>query len=126
MTLIYPYNAAPICDYPRTAILRAMKIRNIFGNRYRGQIGKDVIASSWKGRRYIKAYAVPSNPRTERQQANRDRFGGAKERWRELTDAARAAYERRAKKERISGWNLFVREHMATAAPTSDSPPPGK
>lgn len=97
-----------------------MKIRNVFGNRYRGQIGKAVIASSWKGRRYIKAYAVPHNPRSERQQANRDLFGGAKEPWRRLSDEARAEYERRAAKERISGWNLFVREHMTkTPSPAS-------
>ena len=97
-----------------------MKIRNVLGNRYRGQIGKAVIASSWKGRRYIKAYAVPHNPRSERQQANRDLFGGAKEPWRRLSDEARAEYERRAAKERISGWNLFVREHMTkTPSPAS-------
>ena len=93
-----------------------MKVRNILGNRYRGQIGKDTIASSWKGRNYVKAYAVPRNPRTERQQANRARFGGAKEAWRALSEEARAEYGRRAGLERMSGWNLYVREHMARAS----------
>jgi len=109
-----------------------MKIRNILGNRYRGQIGKDTIASSWKGREYVKAYAVPENPRTERQQANRNRFGGAKEGWRALSPEERAAYDRRAAPEQISGWNLFVREHMegtpgVAGAPSSNrqTPPPG-
>lgn len=90
-----------------------MRIRNLLGNRYRGQLGKDMIASSWKGKPYMKAYAVPENPRTERQQENRRRFGSAKEAWRRLTDAERAAYERRA--DGMSGWNLFVREFMEKA-----------
>jgi hypothetical protein len=90
-----------------------MKIRNVLGNRYSGQIGKSTIASSWKGREYVKAYVVPRNPRTERQQEHRKKFGCAKEAWRQLTDEARAEYERRAQPQRISGWNLFVREHVA-------------
>jgi hypothetical protein len=39
----------------------------------------------------VKAYTVPDNPRTERQQENRNRFGGAKDAWRALTDEERAA-----------------------------------
>jgi hypothetical protein len=68
-----------------------MKVRNVLGNRYSGQMGKSSIASSWKGRPYVKAYTVPDNPRTERQQENRNRFGGAKDAWRALTDEERAA-----------------------------------
>ncbi|HEV8595808.1 MAG TPA: DUF6266 family protein [Thermoplasmata archaeon] len=95
-----------------------MKIRNIFGTKFSGAAGKSMIASSWKGRPYMRSYAVPYNPRTERQQANRAKFGAAKTLWRALTDEQRAAWERAAKG--MSGWNLFVREFMRTnGAPAS-------
>src|SRR3990170_5591156 len=90
-----------------------MKIRNVFGTRFRGTIGKSLIASSWKGIAYVRAYAVPRNPRTELQQTNRQRFGETREAWRPLTAGEREAHDRAARG--MSGWNLFVRERMLAA-----------
>ena len=82
-------------------------------------IGNSLIASSWKGIAYVKAYAVPRNPRSMLQQQNRQRFGGAKGAWRRLSADERKAYGRAAK--RMSGWNLFVREYMARTCETTDA-----
>lgn len=98
-----------------------MKIWNVFGTEFSGTIGKSMIASSWHGKPYLKAYAVPENPRTERQQANRGKFGVAKGPWRQLTDAEREAWDRAAKG--MSGWNLFVGECMRTDGNPGRLPP---
>lgn len=101
-----------------------MKIRNVFGTEFSGTIGESMIASSWHGRPYVKAYAVPRNPRTESQQANRSKFGAAKVPWRELSDEERAAWNRAANGE--SGWNLFVGEFMRTDGKPGRLPPSGR
>lgn len=53
-----------------------MAIQNLVSGGYRGKLG-DTIGQAWKNKRVIKSYAVPSNPRTEKQQANRARFAQA-------------------------------------------------
>ena len=40
---------------------------------FRGKVGP-VIGSVWKGEDYVKVYAIPGNPRTEKQVYQRDRF----------------------------------------------------
>ncbi len=83
-----------------------LKIKNILGNVYRGAIGKSVIASSWKGKEYIKAYAIPSNPRTEKQTKVRSAFKQALAAWRMLSPRQKEFYNKIA--EGMSGYNLFV------------------
>lgn len=50
-----------------------MAIQNFLSGGYYGKLGQ-TIGQRWKNKRTIKAYAVPTNPRTEKQQANRGRF----------------------------------------------------
>lgn len=40
----------------------------------RGQIGKTMVTSNWRGIDYARQYVIPANPRTTAQQANRTRF----------------------------------------------------
>ena len=86
------------------------KYTNTLGNRYRGRIGKDMIASSWKGIPYLRTYRKPRNPRSGPQQENRHSFGDAAAAWRGLSPAEQRAYNRKA--VRMSGLNLFVRKRM--------------
>ncbi len=97
--------------------MKTTKIRNVFGNRYFGALGGDVIASSWKGRRYLKAYAKPRNPRTELQQQHRQRFAQAVAAWKALPADRRAAYDRAARG--MSGYNLFIGRFLRTVVEES-------
>jgi len=83
-----------------------MKITNVFGTRFNGAIGKTMIASSWKGKEYVKAYAVPHNPRTERQQGHRAVFAEAVKAWKKLSLKERKSLNREARE--MTGFNLYV------------------
>jgi hypothetical protein len=45
----------------------------------RGQIGKAMVTSTWRGVNYARQYVIPANPRTTAQQANRTRFAFLRE-----------------------------------------------
>jgi hypothetical protein len=87
-----------------------MKITNVFGMEFSGTIGKKLTASSWKGIQYIRAYAKPRNPRTERQESHRAMFKAAVETWHGLTDRQREFYNRIARD--MTGCNLFVSRYI--------------
>ncbi|MGN1315533.1 MAG: hypothetical protein ACI4VW_00515 [Acutalibacteraceae bacterium] len=50
-----------------------MAIQNFLSGGYYGKLGA-TIGQRWKNKRTVKAYAIPTNPRTEKQQANRKKF----------------------------------------------------
>ena len=58
----------------------------------RGQIGKQYIYYIVKGNQRKRAYAVPSNPQTPRQQANRSFFKNGVEWWNNESDSFRQSY----------------------------------
>jgi len=76
-----------------------------------GQIAKSVVFSRWKGRQYIRSYVKPSNPRTLKQQANRDVFKNLVRRWQSLStdELVKSAWNERALEYVISGYNLFMK-----------------
>jgi len=87
-----------------------MRIQNIFGNRYKGALGKDMIAASWKGHDYIKRYAAPTNPRSEQQTKHRAIFGQAVQAWKKLTARQKEFYNKIA--DGMSGFNVFVGRYV--------------
>lgn len=52
-----------------------MAIQNFVSGGFYGKLGA-MIGQRWKNKRTLKAYAIPHNPRTAKQQANRSLFGG--------------------------------------------------
>jgi len=90
-----------------------MKVTNALGMVFSGAIGKSIVASSWKGIQYIRAYAKPSDPKTERQTKVRQDFSNAVKAWRALDARQKRFYDRIAKG--ISGFNLFVSRFMQAA-----------
>jgi hypothetical protein len=65
-----------------------------------------------KGKQVIKMkFYAPTNPRTQKQQANRQKFAAAMAEWQNLTREEKQAYNIRAKKVRKFGWGLFIREY---------------
>jgi len=87
-----------------------MRLRNIFGNRYSGTIGKDMVASSWMGIRYMREYKVPMDPKTELQLQHRALFAKAVETWHALDPRQRELYNKAA--VRMTGYNLFIRQYI--------------
>lgn len=65
-----------------------------------------------KGKIPIKMkFYEPSNPQTTVQQANRQKFADAVAEWMSLTPEEKKDYNKRARKIRLFGWNLFIREY---------------
>lgn len=65
-----------------------------------------------RGKRPIKMrFYRPTNPRSETQQSNRNKFSEAMSAWMSLTDEQKADYTKRAKKRGMFGWGLFIREY---------------
>lgn len=57
-------------------------------------------------------FYTPTNPQTEPQQSNRQKFADAVAAWMLLTPEQKQSYTVRAKKIRLFGWNLFIREYF--------------
>ena len=53
-----------------------MAIQNYLSGCYSGKLG-DTVGQRWKNKRTIRTYVKPANPRTEVQQANRNKFANA-------------------------------------------------
>ena len=66
------------------------------------------------GKRPIKMkFYRPYNPQTVPQEANRTKFATAMSSWMALTAEQKNAYNIRAKKRRMFGWGLFIREYYS-------------
>ncbi len=63
-------------------------------------------------RNYREPYYITRNPRTESQQTNRAKMAAAVLAYQGLTPDERMAYYKRAIGKRLSGYNLFLREHL--------------
>lgn len=77
----------------------------------RGQIGKTIVASAWRGISTMRQYVIPANPRTTAQQTNRTRFAFLRELYKRLPAAPRAAFDTYAKGRQFTGMNAFVGEN---------------
>jgi len=87
-----------------------MRISNKMGNRYSGTIGKETVASSWKGIHYLREYKVPMDPKTELQLQHRALFARAVEAWKALDPHQKEVYDRTA--VGMTGYNLFIRDYI--------------
>jgi len=96
-----------------------MKIGNVFGTTFRGQIGKKIVASKWKGHEYIRSYTKAEDARSKDQMKQRALFKKAIEAWQALSGRQQEFYERIA--VGMSGCNLFV--HRYIQAVRSKVPP---
>ncbi len=89
-----------------------MKIRNVFGNVYKGQIGKSLVAESWHGHDYVREYTKPAPSDSPLLAEERRIYGEAVQTWRQLRDRQREVYRRLA--EGMSGYNLFVQRFITS------------
>ena len=86
----------------------------------RGQIGKTMVASSWRGIATARQYVIPANPQTTAQQTNRTRFAFFRELWKRLPSAPRDAFDTYAVGRKFTGMNAFVGENNRLAVGETD------
>ena len=67
-----------------------------------------------KGKQIVvqQRFYIPTNPQTESQQENRQKFAVGVLSWQELTDDQKDVYNERAKYKPYSGYNLFLTEYL--------------
>lgn len=63
-----------------------------------GQLGKTLVASTWKGIKVMREYVVPANPNTTAQQTQRTLFSSAVHAWQNYLTAAAI----------ITGWDVWA------------------
>ncbi|HNX24775.1 MAG TPA: hypothetical protein PKG60_12065 [Spirochaetota bacterium] len=61
-----------------------------------------------KGNQYSRSYAIPHNPKTEKQQKVRCTLAEAVKLWQELSPEEKSLFNRKAEGKVYSGYNLFI------------------
>jgi len=89
-----------------------MELRNIFGNVYKGTLGKSMTACTRHGKTYLRKWVKPSDPKTQIQLYRRGNFAEAMAAWKELPREEQKRYNEMARKKRMNGTNLFVKMYI--------------
>lgn len=89
----------------------------------RGQLGKAMVVSKWRGIAYARSYVKPANPRTTAQQANRTRFAFLREMYKIAPAVVRAPWDAFAQGRPFLPVNKFVGENnrLLNANPSMES-----
>jgi len=83
------------------------------GIQIRGQIGKSFIYQISHGKQIRYHYVTPYNPRTDLQQANRNRIRQAVLSWKSLTEEQKNFYRRKEPiNPTMSGYNYYIRQYI--------------
>jgi hypothetical protein len=85
-----------------------VKVSNVFGDVYSGQVGKAGVFASWRGIQYRRKYVIPSNPNTPAQQKVRNSFANAVDKWHTLNSLQQQAYTPLASGQSKTGYNIFI------------------
>lgn len=78
----------------------------------RGQIGKAMVTSTWRGVDYARQYVIPANPRTVAQTAVRSLFAYLREMWKLAPPEVTAAWNSFASGRPFTGMNKWVGENV--------------
>lgn len=76
-----------------------------------GKLG-NVVYYFWKNEYRSRAYIKPIQPGTPAQLARWNKFASGVTTWQSFTGIVKNVYNTRAKPLKMSGFNLFMREHM--------------
>lgn len=77
-----------------------------------GSIAKSMVASKWRGIKYMRQHVVPANPKTIAQQTNRAIFALTREMWKIAPALLRAPWDAFAAGRPLTGMNKFVGENV--------------
>jgi len=73
----------------------------------------DAVASSWKGRAYIRKYVIPHNPQSAAQVLVRNSMASCVTMWRSLSSDLKACLDTYGVGYRMSGYNVFTSKNRA-------------
>lgn len=92
----------------------------------RGQVGKAIVYTFWKGLQIVRRWVLPQNPNTADQQTIRGQFEMAVDRWHDLTEAQQSDWDEYVGywgRGAMSGFNLQVGEYITYIRAESEDPP---
>lgn len=81
--------------------------------RARGQIGKAVVYSDWKGQNYARVYTIPANPRTTAQEAVRSCFGWCHDTEKLAAGLVQDTWAAYAKGKPLTPNNVFLKYNLS-------------
>jgi len=94
----------------------------LLSGKARGQIMKSLVFFPWKSINAVRQYVVPANPNTGAQQAQRARMTAGVDEWHATAFTAKdkTAWDKLASTlaKIMSGFNTYIREHIAAAIAT--------
>jgi wobble nucleotide-excising tRNase len=73
---------------------------------------KELVISKWKDKKYFRKYKKPKNPRTRKQQGNRNKFKRAVGEWKKLSEKEKENYKELAEELHMTGFNLFISKYL--------------
>ena len=79
----------------------------------RGQIGKSMVFSNWRGVPYARRYVVPGNPQSTPQMLTRDIFSALDMRWKQAGPLMRAVWDRFAVSQKFVGRNAYIGKNVS-------------
>lgn len=85
-----------------------------------GQIGKTIVAASWKGRNYMRQYVIPSNPNTSGQVTTRSTFGAASFLWKNAPTLFTTPWDAFAQGQVLTGRNAMMGQYVAAVRGEAD------
>ena len=80
----------------------------LFGFRARGQLGKTLVFSDWRGVSYARQRVIPANPSTEAQVSVRSVFAWLNDYWRLASSLAHEPWEAYARGRPFTGRNALI------------------
>jgi hypothetical protein len=78
-----------------------------------GQIANSQVYSSWKGRPYVRRYAIPANPQSTEQTITRSLFSWLNNVWKFYPGSAVEAWDAYADSLRITNRNAFIKQNLS-------------
>ena len=92
----------------------------LFGLKARGQIGKALVFSDWKGVSYARTRVTPANPRTEAQTKTRSVFSWLNLSYRDLPGGVTEVWQAAAKGRPLTDRNLYLRNNVPILRDATD------
>jgi len=84
----------------------------LLGVRASGTVGKSIVFGNWKGINYARQHAVPANPRSTAQQAQRGLVQFTTSFWQRAPAAVQNSFIASAKGAAMTGFNLFTKRNL--------------
>lgn len=86
-----------------------------------GQIGKSLVFGSWKGRKTVRSYTIPGNPKSAGQVETRTTFQWVHDAYKQLGIDAQKAWTLKAAQMKITGPNAFMSINLPLLKTSTDA-----